>query len=153
VRKLRRVLGRGVNRVLRPLRLELTTLTNDFDAQLVSPRHLDRMFHEIGRISGEWLSNQDVFCVRRAFDTEIEARNFFADYLGSPFRSPHGGSRFGNLLWLNLLAKAQSPDVIVDSGTFTGASAWAAPGARIRSYDLDLSQLIYRVAGVELPGT
>jgi hypothetical protein len=151
VRKLRRVLGRVANRVLKPLRLELAILTNDFDARLVSQRHLDRMFREIGRISGQWLSGQDF--VRRAFDTEIEVRDFFADYLRSPFRGQHGGSRFGNLLWLNLLAKAQNPDVIVDSGTFKGASAWSlargAPEARIRSYDLDLSQLICRVSRVE----
>src|SRR5262249_19709664 len=63
-----------------------------------------------------------------------------------------GGSRFNNLLWLHLIAQSMQPDVIVDSGTFRGASAWALSfgglRAQVFSFDIDLKHLALRVPGV-----
>jgi hypothetical protein len=151
--ELHKMLGRGANRLLRPLGLELTMISLDFDARLESPRHMDRMYREIGDIVGGWLQRQRCFNVRRSVDVESEAKAFFRDYLEMPFRSPKGGCRFGNLFWLNILANAMQPDVIVDSGTYTGGSAWAlsrgAPGAQVLSFDIDLSRLLVRIPNVE----
>jgi hypothetical protein len=112
-----------------------------------------RMVEEVSSRSAAWLETQRIFQPAEKFDVESETAAFFRDYLAMPFRDPTGGSRFGNLLWLNLIAKAYRPDVIVDSGTYTGASAWAlargAPKARLRSHDPDLSRLRYRAAGAE----
>jgi hypothetical protein len=69
-----------------------------------------------------------------------------------PYRERGGGSRFNNLSWLYLIAKAMQPTVVIDSGTFKGASAWAlscaVPEARIYSFDIDLSRIAYRADGV-----
>jgi hypothetical protein len=51
-----------------------------------------------------------------------------------------------------LLAKSAEPAVIIDSGTFTGSSAWAlslgCPKAQVYSFDINLEFLINREAGV-----
>jgi len=80
-------------------------------------------------------------------------RMFYETYLESGIRRNPGGSRFNNLLWLHLLARSLRPSTIIDSGTFTGASAWAlssgAPSAAVLSFDLDMSRLVHRRPGVQ----
>src|SRR4051812_7800245 len=150
---LRRLLGRTANRVLERLGLEIVPVSCDLDSLLLEGPRLDRMFAQTAEIAAAWLSSQTIHPQKAGFDVEQEVRLFVADYLASPFRNPRGGSRMGNLLWLNLIAKAFAPDIIVDSGTFAGASAWALargnPGARILSFDPDLSRLRLRVPAVE----
>jgi hypothetical protein len=150
---LRRILGRMANRILSKMDLELIPVAADLDSLLLPGPRLDRMFSETAAIAVTWLSSQKIFEWKERFDVEQEVRLFFIDYLASPFRNPRGGSRIGNLLWLNLIAKSLVPDLIVDSGTYTGASAWALargnPRARILSFDLDMSRLKLRASNVE----
>jgi hypothetical protein len=148
----KRTVFRGINRLLRPLTLELVPTSLDFEARLVSPLHVQRLFTEIGQTIQEWLDTQDVFQPSLRFDATAEASQFFQDYLGTPFRAQSGGSRFGNLLWLNMLSKSMQPDLIVDSGTYRGGSAWAlsrgCPSAQIYSFDVDMSQVEHREPNV-----
>jgi hypothetical protein len=153
---LRRILGRTANRILGSIDLELTPVVTDLDSLLLPGPRLERMFNETAMILARWLSSQTVHECKERFNVEQEVRLFFADYMASPFRNPRGGSRMGNLLWLNLIAKSFAPDLIVDSGTYTGASAWALargnPRARIFSFDPDMSRLKLRAANVEYIG-
>lgn len=148
----RRIARKLVSALLNPLGMELVRTGRDLDDFLEPGKHRDAIFQRAAAAAAGWLKTQTIAPQRQSFDVEREVREFFDDYLASPFREPHGGSRIGNLLWLNLLAKALAPDVMVDSGTFKGASAWALargnPGTRLFSFDIDLSQLLLRVPGV-----
>lgn len=95
----------------------------------------------------DWARRQETINLVDRFDTPSAVRQFLEQWLNMPFRQQEGGSRFNNLLWLFLLAKAFNPTVIVDSGTYRGGSAWAlaagAPAARVLSFDIDLSHLAF----------
>jgi hypothetical protein len=99
-----------------------------------------------------WVTRQMIFRPTETFDTATAVEVFFVQWLETPFRGQQGGSRFNNLLWLHLIAKSVRPDIIVDSGTFLGASAWAlslgSPRAQVFSFDIDLGNLALRVPGV-----
>ena len=149
----RRIARKLVSSLLSPLRLELVRAPRDLEDFLEPGKHRDRIFQRVAEAADGWLRTQTIAPWRQDFDVAREVREFFDDYRASPFREPHGGSRIGNLLWLDLLAKTFAPDVMVDSGTFKGASAWALrrgyPGARLLSFDIDLSRLLLRVPGAD----
>lgn len=111
------------------------------------------MHAAMAREIGEWLASQTLFDVKQAIDLEAEIAAFYDDYLVSPFRLQLGESRYNNCLWLYLLARASAPDLIIDSGTYTGASSWAlsrgAPQAKVVSFDIDLSNLRLRLPNVD----
>ncbi|MGH6923667.1 MAG: hypothetical protein ACRED5_07995 [Propylenella sp.] len=125
----------------------------DFDRRLIGTHQVERLHGALAASFQSWRERQTIFEFRSRFDVEAEIASFYGDYLQGPFRDQRGGSRFDNALWLTLIAKALAPSLIVDSGTFTGGSAWAlargAPGARIFSFDIDLSHLRRRVANAE----
>ena len=147
----RRLARKLASALLTPLGMELVRTTRDLDDFLEPGKQRDAIFHRVASAAGGWLQSQSIAPWRQSFDVEREVRGFFNDYLASPFRESNGGSRIGNLLWLDLIAKAFAPDVMVDSGTFKGASAWALargnPGARLFSFDIDMSHLLLRVPG------
>jgi hypothetical protein len=149
----RRIARKLASALLTPLGMELTRTTRDLDSFLEPGKQRDAIFRRVAMAASGWLQSQTIAPQRQSFDVEREVRDFFDDYLASPFREPNGGSRIGNLLWLDLIAKAFAPDMMVDSGTFKGASAWALsrgnPGARLFSFDIDMSRLLLRVPGVE----
>jgi hypothetical protein len=93
-----------------------------------------------------------VFQAAPAPDLSDAIQTFHAQYMASPYRANNNGSRFNNLLWLFILAKVYQPTAIIDSGTFTGASAWAlslgAPAIPVHSFDLDMSRLASRLPAI-----
>jgi hypothetical protein len=141
-----------VNNVLGWANCAVQRRSFDFDDRLASGRHLSLMFQRLAAAMGAWLGAQAVFPVIARFDLEAEIAAFYADYLDAPFREQNGGSRFNNALWLNVIAKTLQPTLIVDSGSYTGASAWAlsrgAPAATVVSFDIDLSHLHLRAPNV-----
>lgn len=132
--------------------LSVQPVQRDFDARLAQPQILERVFRALAEAFDEWVAQQLVFTPRYKFETIGEVAAFYDNYLNSIHRNQSGGSRFNNLLFLFLIAKAASPSVIIDSGTFTGSSAWAmhlgCPTADLYSFDIDLSRLPARDAGV-----
>lgn len=140
---LRRSVFRSCNAILRRFSLSLQVITEDFDARLDQPSQVSRIFSAFARIADEWLRRQNLFPVACAFDLPQALCHFYEQFLDSPFRTQGGGSRFNNLAWLFLLTKVMQPDFVIDSGTFRGASAWAfsAAGAKVYSFDIDLSRL------------
>jgi hypothetical protein len=142
----------AANKVLKLVDCSVERRSLDFDDRLSSGKHLNRMFERLATALDGWLSTQVVFPIAAKFDLETEIARFYADYLESPFRDQTGGSRFNNALWLNVIAKALQPTLVVDSGSYTGASSWAlsrgAPAAAVFSFDIDLSHLRRRSPGV-----
>ncbi len=63
------------------------------------------------------------------------------------------GSTPVTLPWLFMVARALQPKVLVESGTFAGSSLFmlrhAAPLAKMFAFDLDFSELVTRLDGVE----
>lgn len=148
-----RLVGRYIRRGLREVGIEVSPVKTEFQARLVSETHLSRMFSILAQAASDFLASQQILTINQRFDIEAEIGRFYRSYLDSPFTRFAGGSRIGNLLWLDLIAKWTAPDVIIDSGTYRGASAWAlaqgAPKARILSFDIDLSNLALRCENVE----
>jgi hypothetical protein len=143
---LKRSVFRSCNTILKKFGLELQVLNQDFDARLDQPSQVSRIFSEFEKIAGPWLRQQKLFQVAHEFDLNLALKFFYEQFLDSPFRERGGGSRFNNLAWLFLIAKVTEPSFIIDSGTFRGASAWAfsLAGAKVYSFDIDLSQLASR---------
>lgn len=151
--RLQRTVFRALNRALAIGGLSLGGVERDFDARLDSPAQLARMHRELAHAWEGWLAGQQVLPVRAKVDAEREGALFYAAYLASPYRDQTGGSRYNNLLFLQLMARTAAPSLVIDSGTYTGASAWAlklaCPEARVLSFDIDLSRLRLRTPGVE----
>jgi hypothetical protein len=151
-RVVRKILARRANTVLRRGGLHLGCLQNDFDDRPLDDYTRYRMTGAMARAYETWVASQVIFRPAEVFDAGIVVNAFFASWLDTPFRDEQGGSRFNNLLWLHLIARSMQPDVIVDSGSFRGASAWAlslgSPRAQVFSFDVDLKQLALRVTGV-----
>jgi hypothetical protein len=149
---LARTAYRALNRALLSFGLRLDRVSRDFDDAPLDNATLEAVFAALAQSVDAWITGQTLFEVKTRFDTVQVVGEFYARWRGGPFRERQGGSRFNNLLWLHLLAKAYEPDVIVDSGTYQGASAWAlalaCPAARTLSFDIDLSQLRLRADGV-----
>jgi hypothetical protein len=147
-----RVLFRALNRALGRFDLKLDKIGRDFDARLDQPEQLARIFRGIGCVADQWFSEQKLFPVRNQFSSADLLSAFYHEFLASPFRTKFGGSRFNNLVWLHLIAKAMNPSIVIDSGTFMGASAWAfslaVPEAVVLSFDIDLSRITHRAKGV-----
>lgn len=143
---------RSVNRALSAVGMRLTMIARDFEEYPLNDTVLYRLFRDLAACADKWFKDQECFEVV-IFDTEAWVKDFYLSYLKSPFREQIGGSRFNNLLWLSLLSRAFDPTIIIDSGTYTGASAWAlslgAPNSEMWSFDIDLSQLKWRCPGVQ----
>ncbi len=71
----------------------------------------------------------------------------------APSPENEGGSGFHNLFWLQVVARALAPALVVESGVWKGQGTWAlrraVPRAELHAFDVDLSQLVYRDASVE----
>jgi hypothetical protein len=143
---------RGVNAVLKGAGLQLQRVRYDFEDQLVLAPDIDRLCGALSDAFEGWARDQTVIAELDLTGTRAAARDFYDAFLESPFRHRQGGTRFNNLTWLHLLARAMRPDVIIDSGTFRGASAWAlatgAPAAEVISFDPNQSNITRRTPGV-----
>src|SRR5580698_252664 len=150
---IQRVLFRALNRTLGRFDLRIDRIGRDFDARLDQPEQLSRIFRGMGSVANRWLSEQKLFPLRNRFDSTDVLSVFYHEFVTSPFRATFGGSRFNNLAWLHLIAKAMSPSLVIDSGTYMGASAWAfalaLPDAEVWSFDVDLSRIAHRAKGVK----
>lgn len=88
-------------------------------------------------------------------------REFFLQHLdifkkiydARPIRDNAGGMLSTHMFYTWLAAKTLSPELIIDSGTYKGQSAWlfkqACPSARVISFDVNISQRETTCEGVE----
>jgi hypothetical protein len=140
----------ALNRMIAPAGLMVEKTWLDFDARLTSETHINRMHKALAEAFQGWVEIQKIIEKPVTFNIIEHVFAFYEQYLKSPFRTPHGGSRYNNALWLSLLSRAINPGLIVDSGTYEGASAWVfaigAPDAKIYSFDIDLSHIRKREA-------
>jgi hypothetical protein len=145
--------SRIFNVFLSKFELKLDKINKDFIVFPIEKNQRDILFDDLSIFYEYWLINQKIYPAKFDFDIREQVEEFYLNWVETPFNSQFGGSRFNNLLWLNLLARTISPDIIVDSGTYQGASAWAlktgAPSARVMSFDISLDNLILRTKDVE----
>ena len=149
----RRIVFRWLNRLLNLAGLRLERVNDDFSIQPLDNFTRERIFEKLGEVHQHWISEQQIYQPAKELDAVAEVRTFFNAWLASPFKRQTGSSRFNNLFWLYYISKTYDPKVIIDSGTYEGASAWAlklgSPEACVFSYDVDLSQVKLKVPGVE----
>lgn len=149
--QVKKLIGRAVESALKPLGLQITKVSRDFDCRPTG-HALDRMLSELAGAFDTWCAHSQIWPLCQHPDTLKVVAEFYEAFLTSPFRAKGGGSRFNNLLWLHLLARASQPSVIIDSGTYRGASAWAfataVPKATVLSFDIDLTTLAKKAPGV-----
>ncbi len=149
---LQRTLARTLKRMLASRGLRLDYLQRDFDRQPIDAYSKSKLFAAMGGSFAQWNARQRVFAGAQDFDATAATAQFYQRWLDTPFGEQQGGSRFNNLLWLFLIAKSYRPSLIVDSGTYQGASAWALwlgqPEAEIVSFDIDLANLKLRCPSI-----
>lgn len=149
---LRRLAFRGLNLGLSKVGLKLDLKRQDFDDRPLDDFSRGAMLDALADAFLDWRSGSSTAPGGSDFDAHDAVRHFYDRWLEQPFRDQQGGSRFNNLLWLYLVARHFAPDLVVDSGTYQGASAWAlalgAPQAKVFSFDIDLSQTRVRVQTV-----
>jgi hypothetical protein len=150
---LARFVFRSVNKALAVSGFRLDRQLRDFDDAPLDRATLEAVFRALTLAFDEWLQDQRLFQPTVTFDTFQIVHDFYGRWRDAPFRERQGGSRFNNMLWLHLIAKAYEPEFIVDSGTYQGASAWAlslaCPQARTLSFDIDLSPLRLKAPNVD----
>ena len=108
------------------------------------------------RHQGELLAFQRAYLGEIGLPSTIEIGDL-TEYFDVRRRNPAFGIRGttpGNLtLWLFMIARVLAPAVIVESGTFMGSSLFtmrnAAPTARMYSFDLDFSNLVFKDASID----
>jgi hypothetical protein len=149
---LARTAFRVLNRALSVGGLRLDRQVRDFDDAPLDSATLEAVFTALAQAFDDWVATQTLYVAPARPDTVQAVRDFYAEWRLGPFRERQGGSRFNNLLWLHLIARSYDPELIIDSGTYQGASAWAlalaCPAARTSSFDIDLTQLRFRANGV-----
>ena len=148
---LKRVAFRALNRALARAGLQLGRRELDFQDIFLDQHTKAQLIAALAGSYREWLAGQSVFQPGADYDIDEAVTGFFDAWITSPFRERGGGSRFNNLLWLSLIARSHAPNLIVDSGTFQGASAWAlhigSPDTPLYSFDIDHSSLKLRCEG------
>lgn len=143
---------RRLNKTLQKRGFQFSRVKADFDDRPIDEFSIDRIVGAMSREIDSWLAGQELFLLGPPVASKEAITKFLAQWLQSPFRDQQGGSRLNNLIWLYMIARSFKPDVIIDSGTYRGASAWAlalgCSSAQCYSFDINLSQLRLRLNGI-----
>jgi hypothetical protein len=147
---LKAVIRIAMNRVLNPMGFELRRFRYEGDSYTVSN---DLIEHQIGLVA-EQLQTINGFLLpvsdRSALETPI--RQYYKLFQDRPVRQAAGGSGFNAGLILFVAARLAAPQLIVESGTFKGFSAWvfrqACPDAELHCFDLSFAELAWRDATI-----
>ena len=95
--------------------------------------------------------NSPAWATREFFLNNLDT--FRAIYEARPIRDNAGGMLSTHMFYSWLTAKTLNPELIIDSGTYKGQSAWlfkqACPSAKVISFDVDTSQRKITCEGVE----
>ena len=95
--------------------------------------------------------NSPAWATREFFLHHLDA--FQAIYETRPIRDNAGGMLSPHMFYTWLTARTLNPELIIDSGTYKGQSAWlfkqACPNAKVISFDIDTSQREITCEGVE----
>lgn len=157
--KLIRLIFEAGNRALRPLGLCIGRIEADFQTSVPVGALHDLIMEALMDVWGRWYdvmeSRSDVAIPPQLSRKEFIDRiaNFvgaYRDFSGKNVRS--GGLFLNNTVSLFAICAYFQPPTIVDSGTFTGNSAWAlsraCPSARVQSFDITHVALKHREPGV-----
>ena len=149
----RRELARAANFFLKAGSLKLAKLDSDFDNLPVDQFTIDCICEDLFNAFLRWKLNTLVLNDAQGVLETGDVKYFYQSWRESCFSASSGGSRLNNLFWLYALAKVYQPDLVVDSGTYQGASAWAlhlgCPSAKTYSFDIEHNQLLHQEVGVE----
>lgn len=121
---------------------------DELSRAMVSPEMVERLRAEITAVVQKTVAETLTFApsgTANAVPAFIE--DFFSLYPHRPVKDNKGGSKLNDSLWLYVMGRSFAPDLIVESGTFKGHSAWlfrqACPQAEIHLFDIDFSNLVF----------
>lgn len=156
----RRVMFEQINRLLGLGGLHLTRTVADWDTS-VPGEEIEALIHgNLAEVWSRWCDEiADAPPELRSAELNPsrfvrEICNFIADYRRFKAKNNRTGGMFlNNTIGLFAVASYIQPDCVIDSGTFTGNSAWAlrqaCPKARVISCDISHAALRKRVSGIE----
>lgn len=125
---------------------------DDGERFMLSPGLAARVRNEVADVAASTFAKRIDFAPPDAAETARAAvETFFSLYRERAVRGNKGGFQFNDSLWLYVVARSLAPRLIVESGVFQGHSTWllrqACPDATIHSFDVDLSNIVYRDGG------
>jgi hypothetical protein len=157
--KVRRLLFEAGNAALRPLGLHLGRLEGDFQTSVPTNALYDLILASLTDVWRQWYdtmaSDASIDYAPRITKAAFTERilHFLSEYrefTGKNMRS--GGLLLNNTLSLFAAAAYFDAPTVIDSGTYTGNSAWAlsraCPRAAIHSFDITHVALRHREPGV-----
>lgn len=157
--KLRRIFFEAGNAALRPLGLYIGRLEGDFQTSVPLNALYDMIRTSLTEVWDRWYeqmaANDHIGYAPRITKTDFTRRivDFLEEYrafTGKNIRS--GGLMLNNTISLFAAATYFDAPTIMDSGTYTGNSAWAlsraCPNAAIHSFDITHIALRHRAPGV-----
>ena len=119
----------------------------------VGPRQVARLAAAMTGVVAGWLAANPWMPIPSPGFAGPAVRRFLRVYPGRPIADNASGSRFNSCAWLFVLARLFGPQLIVESGTHRGQSAWlfrqAAPDARILTFDITHEALAHRIDDVD----
>ncbi|MFW5453798.1 hypothetical protein [Thioalkalivibrio sulfidiphilus] len=136
----------AINRVLNPMGFELRRYRYEGDSYSVSQVLIERQIATVAErlrtVSGFLPAAPD----RAALEASI--REYYALFPSRPVRQAAGGSGFNAGLVLFVTTRMAAPQLIIESGTFKGFSAWvfrqACPDAELHCFDISFAELVWR---------
>lgn len=140
--RLRRTVRRVINSVLNLVGFQLNRVTGD------SFPISERMWQTgIEKASNAVFSGCPIGEADATLST-LHVRDFYSIINGCPIPRAEWGSGFNTLLVLFVVTRILRPSLIIESGTFSGTSAWvfrkACPDAQVHCFDITFDNLRYR---------
>ena len=131
---------------VRPFGFVLVPRSSETNLRMTSPNHADRLAGHLARISSTFLASNDAL-FQDVNPTQIfkYTQEFLTLIHQHPVTHDYGGAGFNSSYWIYLLTKIINPDLIIESGTFRGQSAWvfrsAKKDAELYCFDINMRNL------------
>jgi hypothetical protein len=148
---MRRIKRRSVDPLLQLFGIEVREISSELDNFMISERLKSRSIDMVTAEVGAFLRSGGH--VVDAEKLRQDVASFYSLASHCPVRQSTGGCGFNAGLELFVTARQLNPALLIESGVYRGFTTWvlrqAVPRAKIVSFDIDLSRLRRREAGVE----
>lgn len=149
---MKRLFTRAIRRYLNSRNLEIGLRRYDLDSFFITESLRQRVVADTAEVVRRYMNEEHIFPVFSQFEVKNTVERFFSIYPDNPAKTISGGCGFNSLLWLYTIVQSLDPELIAESGSYKGGSAWilqrAAPNAKIHSFDLDLSRLLVKAKSI-----
>jgi hypothetical protein len=153
MKRIKSLAARLLNRAIEPMGLHIVKNEIDLVSSRFTGEYTNAVWTNITGEMGSLYKRLNKLGVNCTPDKIGRLRDFHQAYIDYPWKNFGGGIQYNNALVLFAVAQALNPELIVDSGTFRGFSAWvlgqACSHTQILSHDISLAHLKHREATVQ----